>query len=229
MSGHRRLGYAWLRGKLHLGKAVSSGPKYFVHDAALVETEDIGERTRIWAFAHLLAGACVGADCNIGDHAFIEGGARLGNHVTVKNGVSVWSGVTVEDRCFLGPNCVFTNDLNPRAYLKKEASSLVPTVVKTGASIGANATIVCGHSIGRYAFVGAGAVVIRDVPDYALVVGNPARHSGWMCECATKLALPAAGAVGDTCTCRHCGITYVRGASGLARQPAGIAKREGTR
>jgi acetyltransferase-like isoleucine patch superfamily enzyme len=212
-----------------MGKAVSSGLKYFVHDAALVETEDIGERTRIWAFAHLLAGARVGADCNIGDHAFIEGGARLGNNVTVKNGVSVWSGVTVEDHCFLGPNCVFTNDLNPRAYLKKEPASLVPTVVKTGATIGANATVVCGHSIGRYAFVGAGAVVIRDVPDYALVVGNPARHTGWMCECATRLGLPAAAAVGDTCTCRHCGIMYVRCASGLARQPASAQTGEEVR
>ena len=209
--------------------AVSAGLTYFVHHAALVETEDIGAGTRIWAFAPVMQGAHVGTDCNIGDHAFIEDGARLGNNVTVKNGVSVWAGVTVEDHCFLGPNCVFTNDLNPRAYLKKKADALLTTLVKTGATIGANATIVCGHSIGRYAFVGAGAVMIRDIPDYALVVGNPGRHVGWMCECATKLPLQASAASGDTCNCFNCGVTYVRCATGLTAQLAVSAKNEESR
>ena len=139
---------------------------------ALIETSEIGERTRIWAFAHVMKDAIVGSDCNIGDHTFIEGGASLGNNVTVKNGVSVWALVTVEDDCFLGPNCVFTNDLEPRAYLKKGPEKLLPTRVKAKSTIGANATILCGSTIGRGSFVGAGAVVIRDVGDYALVVGD---------------------------------------------------------
>ena len=131
--------------------------------------------------------ARVGSDCNIGEHAFIEHGASLGDHVTVKNGVSIWARVTVEDYCFLGPHCVFTNDMNPRAYIKKGTEELLPTLVRANSTIGANATIVCGNTIGRFAFVGAGSVVIRDVQEYALVAGNPARQIGWMCECAAKL------------------------------------------
>ena len=131
------------------------------------------------------------SDCNIGDHAFVEAGVRLGNNVTVKNGVSVWQGVEVEDDVFLGPNCVFTNDPNPRAYIKKTGDSLVATRVRTRATIGANATIVCGITIGQYAFIGAGTVVIRDVPDFAMMVGNPARQIGWMCVCAHKLVAPS--------------------------------------
>ena len=138
----------------------------------MVESDDIGANTRVWAFAHVMAGASIGKDCNIGDHAFVEAGVRLGNNVTVKNGVAVWGGVEVEDDVFLGPNCVFTNDPNPRAYIKKTGDSLVSTRVRTRATIGANATIVCGITIGQYAFIGAGTVVIRDVPDFAMVVGK---------------------------------------------------------
>src|SRR6185312_4192575 len=128
--------------------------KFFVHPRALVETDDIGANSRVWAFAHVMKGARIGSDCNIGDHAFVEAGVRLGNNVTVKNGVSVWQGVEVEDDVFLGPNCVFTNDPNPRAYIKKTGDSLVATRVRTRATIGANATIVCGITIGQYAFIG---------------------------------------------------------------------------
>ena len=189
--------------------------KYFVHPQALVESTDIGERTRIWAFAHVLEGARIGADCNIGDHAFIEGDVVLGDSVTVKNGVAIWSRVTVEDNVFLGPNCVFTNDSNPRSYIKKPVERLEATLIRTNATVGANATILCGTTIGRYAFIGAGAVVIRSVPDHGLVVGNPARQIGWMCRCAQRL--PAAPAIAEksTVTCPHCNSSFVRTASGL--------------
>jgi acetyltransferase-like isoleucine patch superfamily enzyme len=190
--------------------------RYFAHPLALVDTVEIGDRSRIWAWAHVLQGAKVGADCNIGEHCFIEGGAALGSNVTVKNGVSVWARVIVEDNCFLGPYCVFTNDMNPRAYIKKSPEALLVTLVKANSTIGANATIVCGNTIGRFAFVGAGSVVIRDVPDYASVVGNPARQIGWICECASKLALPVSAAAGRTCLCAACGAVFERVLSGLA-------------
>jgi UDP-2-acetamido-3-amino-2,3-dideoxy-glucuronate N-acetyltransferase len=146
---------------------------FFVHPEALVESTEIGRSTRVWAFAHVMRGARVGSDCNIGDHAFIETGAIVGNNVTVKHGVAIWDRVTIEDNVFWGPNCVLTNDLNPRAYIKKSGSTLVPTLIRENATIGANVTIVCGVTIGQYAFIGAGAVIIRSVPNFALIVGNP--------------------------------------------------------
>ena len=160
---------------------------HFIHPNALVETTDIGEGTRVWAFAHVMKGAVVGKHCNICDHAFVESNVTIGEGVTIKNGVAVWDGVTLGDHVFVGPNAVFTNDLNPRAEVKKTREQFVLTEVREGASIGANTTIVCGVTIGRYAFVGAGTVVIRDVPDYALVVGNPARQIGFMCQCGERL------------------------------------------
>lgn len=162
-------------------------PSVRVHERALCESTDVGPRTRVWAFAHVMAGARVGADCNIGDHAFIETGAVLGDRVTVKNAVLVWDRVTVEDDVFLGPNMVFTNDLVPRNAFRKGPESFLPTVVRRGASIGANVTVVCGVTIGEAAFVGAGAVVTHDVPARALVIGNPARFAGWMCDCGERL------------------------------------------
>lgn len=184
----------------------------FVHERALCETDDIGPRTRLWAFSHVMKGAVLGADCNVGDHAFIESGARLGNRVTVKNCVLVWDKVTIEDDVFLGPNMVFTNDMNPRAAFKKSPDRFLPTVVKRGASIGANATIVCGVTLGEECFVGAGSVVIRDVPDHALVVGNPARRIGWACTCGERLAADL--------TCAACGRTFR-----LLNERAGLAPR----
>jgi UDP-2-acetamido-3-amino-2,3-dideoxy-glucuronate N-acetyltransferase len=178
--------------------------KYFAHPQALVESEEIGADTRIWAFAHVMQAASIGKNCNIGDHAFIESGVRLGDNVTVKNGVSIWQAVEIEDRVFLGPNCVFTNDLNPRAFIRKAPEQFLPTKVRTGSSIGANATIVCGVTIGKYALVGAGAVIVRDVPDFALVVGNPARQIGWICVCATRL--PSASS--DLLRCSSCGKSF---------------------
>ena len=178
---------------------MSRDPSVFVHERALCESDAIGACTRVWAVAHVMKGAVIGSDCNVGDHAFVESGARLGNHVTVKNCVLVWDKVTVEDEVFLGPNMVFTNDMNPRVAFKKSADSFLPTLVRRGASIGANATIVCGITIGTNAFVGAGSVVIRDVPAHAMVVGNPARRIGWMCACGEKL--PAD--LGCTCGRRY--------------------------
>jgi acetyltransferase-like isoleucine patch superfamily enzyme len=189
---------------------VASGKSsFFVHPLALVDCDRIGDRTRVWAFAHVMSGAEVGADCNIGEHAFIETGAKVGNNVTVKNGVSIWSGITVEDNVFLGPHCVLTNDPNPRAYIKKSADSLVATLIRANSTVGANATILCGIIVGRYAFIGAGAVVIRSVPDFALVVGNPARQIGWMCVCARSLSLPLVPQAGESCMCQQCGRRYV--------------------
>jgi UDP-2-acetamido-3-amino-2,3-dideoxy-glucuronate N-acetyltransferase len=215
---------------------------YIAHPLALVESDEVGQDTRIWAFAHVMKDARIGRGCNIGEHCYIEQGVTLGNNVTVKNGVNVWTGVTVEDNVFLGPNCVLTNDPNPRAYIKKSADSLVETLIRNNATIGANATIVCGVTIGRYAFVGAGAVVIRPVPDFALVVGNPARQIGWMCVCAHRIRMTA---VEDVLSCPHCrrdyrlaenGLTpvFTRGmsASRLQRNaphPLGDIKRAGAR
>jgi UDP-2-acetamido-3-amino-2,3-dideoxy-glucuronate N-acetyltransferase len=190
----------------------------FAHPLALVDTDDVGERTRIWAFAHVMRGAHVGSDCNLGEHTFIETGASLGNNVTVKNGVSVWAGVTVEDNCFLGPHCVFTNDRNPRAYIKKRPEALLSTLVRANSTIGANATLVCGNTIGRFAFVGAGSVVTRDVEGYALVAGNPARQIGWICECAEKLPMKASALSGDACSCVHCGAMFERAGPGLVKK-----------
>ncbi|MFZ0394906.1 MAG: acyltransferase [Terracidiphilus sp.] len=190
-------------------------PSFFVHPHGIAESSRIGAGTRIWAFAHVMRGAEVGERCNVGEHAFIETGAIVGNDVTVKNGVSVWSGVVVEDEVFLGPHCIFTNDPNPRSFIKKGPQALVGTCVRRGATIGAGAVIVCGHEIGRYAFVGAGAVVIRDVPDFALVVGNPAGQIGWMCLCAQKLPLSLTAASGQRSVCPACGSEFERVESGL--------------
>jgi acetyltransferase-like isoleucine patch superfamily enzyme len=159
----------------------------FKHPLSLVESESIGDGTRIWAWAHVMKGARIGADCNIGEHCFIESGVVLGDRVTVKNGVAVWEGVTAEDDVFLGPNAVLTNDLRPRS--KVYHAKVEPIVLREGSTIGANATVVCGVTIGRWAMVGAGSVVTRDVPDHALVYGNPGRLRGHVCRCSRPLKL----------------------------------------
>ena len=159
----------------------------FVHERALCESSTVGPGTRVWAFAHVMDGAVVGSDCNVGECAFIEAGARLGDRVIVKNGVLVWDKVTVEDDVFLGPAMVFTNDLVPRVRFKNGPEAFLPTLVRRGASIGANVTVVCGVTVGESAFVGAGAVVAEDVPARAIVLGNPARRVGWMCDCGLRL------------------------------------------
>ncbi|MBI3558532.1 MAG: N-acetyltransferase [Deltaproteobacteria bacterium] len=182
---------------------------YSAHPKALVdEGAVIGAHTRVWAFAHIMPGARIGQHCNICDYAFVESGAKLGNNVTVKNGVQIWNGVETEDGVFLGPNCVFTNDLVPRttAVVKREEKDwLAKTLLKKGASVGANATIICGNTVGQYALVGAGAVVTKDVPDHALVMGNPARFHTWVCRCGAKLKFK-----GKNAKCGECGDKYTK-------------------
>lgn len=151
---------------------------YFAHPNAIVETENIGRNTRVWAFAHVLPGAVVGEDCNLCDQVFIENDVIVGNRVTVKSGVQLWDGITLEDDVFVGPNATFTNDPFPRS--KQYPGTFSRTIVKKGASIGANATILPGITVGQYAMVGAGTVVARDVPPFAIVVGNPARITGYV-------------------------------------------------
>lgn len=160
----------------------------FIHPQALVESEDIGAGTRVWAFAHVMKGARVGKGCNIGDHSFIESGVIVGNDVTIKNGVSVWDGVEIGNLVFVGPNVAFTNDIRPRS--KVYHPEPVRTKILEGASIGANATILAGITIGKYALVGAGSVVTKDVKDFELVVGCPARHAGWVNEAGEKVDNP---------------------------------------
>jgi len=175
-------------------------PSVFVHERALCESDEVGPRTRVWAFAHVMKGARVGSDCNVCDHAFVEAGAIVGNRVTIKNCVLIWDRVTIEDEVFLGPNMVFTNDMRPRVAFRSDPSTFLPTLVQRGASIGANATIVCGVTVGEQAFVGAGSVVIRDVPAHALVVGNPARRIAWACSCGETLP--------EALVCETCGRAY---------------------
>jgi UDP-2-acetamido-3-amino-2,3-dideoxy-glucuronate N-acetyltransferase len=175
--------------------------RVFVHPDALVDDgAKIGCRTRVWAFAHVVKGAVVGEDCNICDHTFIEGKVSLGNRVTLKCGVFLWDGVIAEDDVFVGPAAVFVNDLRPRSGNIHWKCS--PTLLREGCSIGANATVLAGLRIGRFAMVGAGAVVTRDVPDFALVVGNPARFRRWLCQCGRNLSFRRSSAVCD------CGLQY---------------------
>ncbi len=172
-----------------------------VHANAIVEEgARVGARTRVWAFAHILPGAVIGEDCNICDHTFIENAVRLGNRVTVKNGVNIWDGLEIHDDVFIGPCAVFTNDLYPRS---RRPSVVSKTVLRRGCSVGANATILAGNTVGSYAMVGAASTVTQDVPDYALVVGSPARFTHWICECATRLKL----AEGEILPC-ECGKRY---------------------
>ncbi|SEM88837.1 transferase hexapeptide (six repeat-containing protein) [Paenisporosarcina quisquiliarum] len=159
--------------------------KYFKHDKAIVESNEIGNNTTIWAFSHVLSGAKIGDNCNLNDHTFIENDVIIGNNVTIKSGVHIWDGVTIEDDVFIGPSVVFTNDLNPRS--KRYPTEFAKTVIRKFASIGANTTIVAGNTIGEYAMVGAGSVVTKDVPAYSLWYGNPAEFKGYVCECGNKL------------------------------------------
>jgi UDP-2-acetamido-3-amino-2,3-dideoxy-glucuronate N-acetyltransferase len=175
----------------------------------------IGDDTTIWHFTHVMPGARIGARCHIGQNVVISPHVVIGDNVKIQNNVSVYTGVILEDDVFCGPSMVFTNVINPRSHVSRK-DEYRQTLVKRGASLGANSTIVCGHTIGAYAFIGAGSVVTKEVPDYALVVGNPGRVVGWMCHCGVKLASGAKPPV--SATCAACGTAYRAGADGrLAR------------
>lgn len=176
---------------------------YFAHESSCIESGcTIGDGTKIWHFSHIMEGCVIGQGCNIGQNVVISPDVTLGNGVKVQNNVSVYTGVVCEDDVFLGPSCVFTNVINPRAFISRK-QEYRKTHIKKGASIGANATIVCGHTIGRYALVGAGSVVTKDVPDYAMVYGVPAQLKGYVCQCGEKLSFVEGLAV-----CQVCGKRY---------------------
>ncbi|WP_378950606.1 acyltransferase [Pelosinus sp. sgz500959] len=179
--------------------------EYFVHQSSYVDKPcQIGKGTKIWHFTHIMPHCKIGYNCNIGQNVVISSNVTLGNNVKIQNNVSVYTGVICENDVFLGPSCVFTNVINPRSHVSRK-NEYKETLVKQGASIGANATIVCGHTIGRYAFIGAGTVVTKDVPDYALVVGNPAKRVGWMCQCGEKIYF-----TDSHTTCLTCGSQYIK-------------------
>ena len=181
----------------------------YVHPKGINESEQVGEGTRIWAFAHVMRDAVVGQGCNIGEGAFVESGAVVGNHVTVKNGVCIWNRVTLGDHVFLGPHAVLTNDHVPRSHpeYRSAPEDWRATEIQEGASVGANATIVCGNTLGPWCVIGAGAVVARNVPAHALMVGNPARRIAWVCRCTARL--------GTDLRCPQCRLTYREHDGGL--------------
>lgn len=178
----------------------------FVHESSYVDEPcEIGEGTKIWHFCHIMQNCVIGERCNIGQNVVVSPGVRIGSNCKIQNNVSIYTGVILEDDVFCGPSMVFTNVVNPRSAVVRR-NEYKQTLVKRGASLGANSTIVCGHTIGKHAFIGAGAVVTKDVPDYALVVGNPARVVGWMCACGIKL--PLAVNEDGKATCTACGRSY---------------------
>lgn len=182
--------------------------EYFVHDSSYIDDDVIiGNGTKIWHFSHIQKGARIGENCSFGQNVNVSNNVIVGNGCKLQNNVSLYEGVILEDYVFCGPSCVFTNDLTPRARYPKGHAGYKPTIVKTGASIGANATIVCGHTIGKWALIGSGAVVTSDVPAHALMLGVPARRCGWACECGSLLK--------DGLGCKECGREYKETPEGL--------------
>lgn len=187
--------------------------EYFVHESSYIDEPcKIGKDTKIWHFSHIMHNSEIGQNCNIGQNVVISPGVKLGNGVKIQNNVSVYTGVVCEDNVFLGPSCVFTNVINPRAFVERK-DEYRQTLIKTGASIGANSTIVCGNMIGKYALIGAGAVVIKDVPDYCTVVGNPGRIVGYMCQCGEKMVFE-----NNYAKCKHCNNEYIKDKNGIVKE-----------
>jgi UDP-2-acetamido-3-amino-2,3-dideoxy-glucuronate N-acetyltransferase len=188
---------------------------YFVHESSYIDDGcEIGAGTKIWHFSHVMTGAKIGRGCNIGQNVVVSPGVIVGDNVKIQNNVSLYTGAILEDDVFCGPSMVFTNVTTPRSHVSRKHEYRT-TRVKRGATLGANCTVVCGYTIGEYAFIGAGAVVTKDVRAYALVVGNPGRQAGWMCQCGVKLA--SGVALPDVATCAACGARYRGNASGLER------------
>lgn len=187
---------------------MSDKTKYFVHQSSYVDDNvEIGNGTKIWHFCHVQGGAIIGDNCSLGQNVNVSNNVKIGNGVKIQNNVSIYEGVELEDFVFCGPSCVFTNDLTPRAKFPKGRDSYVKTLVKTGASIGANSTIVCGNTIGKWAMVGAGAIITKDVPDHALMLGMPARQKGWVCKCGLVLS--------EDLICNSCNRVYKKEEYGL--------------
>lgn len=179
---------------------------FFVHESSYVDEPcSIGPSTKIWHFSHVMKNCRIGAGCNIGQNVVVSPDVVIGNNVKIQNNVSVYTGCILEDDVFCGPSMVFTNVINPRSHVARK-DEYKTTLVRRGASIGANCTVVCGVTIGRYAFIGAGSVVTKDIPDYALVYGNPAALRGWVCNCGIKLSLHESGSA----SCPACGAAYIR-------------------
>lgn len=180
---------------------------YFVHESSYLDDDaEVGSGTKIWHFCHVMSGARIGERCNIGQNVLVASDVLIGNNVKIQNNVSLYTGVIVEDDVFLGPSMVFTNVVNPRSHVNRRGQ-YKNTLVRKGATIGANATVVCGVTLGQYCFIGAGAVVTRDVPDYALLYGNPARIQGWMCQCGIRLEFHSVGDHEEG-FCKECGSCY---------------------
>ncbi|MBF0405885.1 MAG: N-acetyltransferase [Candidatus Riflebacteria bacterium] len=184
-----------------------SEKNFFVHESSYIdEGVIIGQGTKIWHFSHIMKGSKIGENCNFGQNVVMGPNVTAGNNVKIQNNVSVYDGVELEDDVFCGPSMVFTNVINPRSHILRK-HEYKKTLVKRGASIGANATIVCGHTLGRYCFIGAGAVVTKDVPDYALIIGNPGRVAGWVCQCGVRLH-SATSKENIFLTCQACKSKY---------------------
>ncbi len=182
---------------------------YQSHETAIIDDgASIGNGTQLWHWVHVCAGARIGEDCSLGQNVYVGNNVEIGNNVKIQNNVSVYDNVTLEDDVFCGPSMVFTNVINPRAHISRK-HEYMDTLVKQGATLGANATVICGKTIGKYSFIGAGAVVTHDVPDYALMVGNPARQKGWMCGCGVKL--------NEKLHCPECGAQYQSTPGGLEK------------
>jgi UDP-2-acetamido-3-amino-2,3-dideoxy-glucuronate N-acetyltransferase len=191
---------------------VSDAP-VFVHASSFVDDgASVGAGTKIWHFCHVMSGAVIGERCNLGQNVVVMNGVRIGSNVKIQNNVSIYEGVEIEDDVFCGPSMVFTNVMNPRSHVSRK-DEYQKTLVRRGASIGANATIVCGVTLGEFSFVGAGAVVTKDVAPFAVVAGVPAKRIGWMCQCGESLPKGGAG------KCKTCGTKYVRDAKGIKRAP----------